>query len=77
MNNKLSQQTQDLLETISITAGDLNSNAKYISDLISKLRLEVTLTLGAMERAINLCVCESENIAKVNQQLIRNLQEGV
>lgn len=76
-NQSLSQQTQDLLETIHVTSGDLSENIKYITDLISKFRIEVTLTLGAIERAASICVDEAASIVETNKQLISNLNKGV
>ncbi len=75
--NKISQQTQDLLETISVTTDCLHGNVKYISDLCVKLRTEIMLTLGAIERAVHICSDESVSIAKTNKQLISNLAKGV
>ena len=68
-NQSLSQQTQDLLETINVTSGDLSGNIKYIVGLISKFRIEVTLTLGAID--------EAASIMETNKQLCSNLSTEV
>jgi hypothetical protein len=77
-NQSLSQQTQDLLETINVTSGDLSGNIKYIVGLISKFRIEVTLTLGAIERSASMCVDEAASIMETNkhrQNSIRKTHE--
>jgi hypothetical protein len=66
-------RNQELLETITLTANDLAGNIRYIEDLICKLKLDISHTLGAIERAVGVCAGEADSITSTNQQLTTNL----